>query len=201
MIYSRLFAVAASMTSLAAAQASTGTNFTTCCNVNPASVDGPTRASWCRAQMNTCPLLCPNGQVTDNICDNNALTYTCTCASGNTPNVSDYAQTLPSLMCDEWRGQCTANSPNDLAGQTFCQSFICGSRNASAELSSSGGSSGSASSSAASSGASATESSASSTGSTAASSSSAAAVALQVGKEYGTAGMAVVLLGIFGLAL
>ena len=66
MIYSRLFAVAATLSGFAAAQS----NFTTCCDVVPDTVDAPTRASWCRAQMNTCPLLCPNGNTAVNTCDN-----------------------------------------------------------------------------------------------------------------------------------
>merc|ERR1711977_746499 len=167
MIYSRLFAVAATLSGFAAAQS----NFTTCCDVVPDTVDAPTRASWCRAQMNTCPLLCPNGNTAVNTCDNQALTYECECGGGaTTPNVTDFAQTLPSLQCDEWRAQCTAARPNGLAGQTFCQSFICGTRNATEFFQSSGGSSATSGS--------ATESGASSTASesAAAATSSAAAV-------------------------
>merc|ERR1711977_664828 len=174
MIYSRLFAVAATLSGFAAAQS----NFTTCCDVVPDTVDAPTRASWCRAQMNTCPLLCPNGNTAVNTCDNQALTYECECGGGaTTPNVTDFAQTLPSLQCDEWRAQCTAARPNDLAGQTFCQS--------SGGSSSSGGASGGSSATSGS----ATESGASSTASesAAAATSSAAAVALKVAGEYGVA--------------
>merc|ERR1711981_199331 len=180
MIYSRLFAVAATLSGFAAAQS----NFTTCCDVVPDTVDAPTRASWCRAQMNTCPLLCPNGNTAVNTCDNQALTYECECGGGaTTPNVTDFAQTLPSLQCDEWRAQCTAARPNDLAGQTFCQSFICGTRNATEFFQSSGGASSTASESAA------------------AATSSAAAVALKVAGEYGVAVVGLGMAAVFGFAL
>jgi hypothetical protein len=76
-----------------------------------------------------------------------ALTYDCSCIGGNTPNISNYAQTLPSLECSEWKGQCTSAHPNDLAGQTFCQSFVCGSLIASAQAASSSSSASKASSS------------------------------------------------------
>jgi hypothetical protein len=66
MIYSKLFLVAAAFTGFASAV----TNFTACCDVDPTTVDSPTRAAWCRAQMNTCPELCPNGNAAVNKCDN-----------------------------------------------------------------------------------------------------------------------------------
>jgi len=44
-------------------------NLTTCCDVSPATVDPNQRLSWCRAQRNTCPELCKNGQTTANDCN------------------------------------------------------------------------------------------------------------------------------------
>lgn len=44
-------------------------NFTSCCNVVPTTVDQTVRLSWCRAQQNTCPETCQNGQVSANACD------------------------------------------------------------------------------------------------------------------------------------
>lgn len=118
-----------------------------------------------------------------------------------TPNISDYGQTLPSLMCEEWVRQCVAAHPNDLDGQSFCHSFVCGSKNASALVSST---SSSASSSATGSGSSASSSgsgSGSAATTSAAPSSSGAAIALGVGKEYGTGVVGALLFGLFGLAL
>jgi hypothetical protein len=66
MLYARLFVAASAFAGFASAI----TNFTTCCEVDPTTVDAPTRASWCRAQMNTCPELCPDGNVAENKCDN-----------------------------------------------------------------------------------------------------------------------------------
>jgi hypothetical protein len=190
------------LTSLALVSAQTA-NFSTCCSVQPNSVDFNTRLSWCRAQTNTCPLLCQNGQYSENTCDPNTLSYSCSCQGGNTPNISDYQQTLPSLECESWVGQCTKAHPNDLNGQTFCQSFVCGKKNASAvgAGASSSSSSSSAGPSATSSGSASAASSASSTAATAASSSKAAAAALRVAKDYGSAGFALGVLALFGFAL
>ncbi|KAF2405432.1 hypothetical protein EJ06DRAFT_502645 [Trichodelitschia bisporula] len=170
-------------------------NFTSCCNIEPNSVDGPTRASWCRAQTNTCPEVC-NGQTKENTCDSTKLTFTCTCLTGNTPNISDYAQTLPSLECDNWVAQCTAAHPNDLAGQTFCQSFLCGRKNATAGIK---GPSGTSSASA--SGSSATGSSSGTSSPSASASAKSAAAVMRVGKEWGVVGVCVLLGGLFGVAL
>ncbi|TID27501.1 hypothetical protein E2P81_ATG00257 [Venturia nashicola] len=193
MLFSTLAVAIGAFATAVSAQA----NFTSCCNVTPASVEMVTRLSWCRAQQNTCPETCQNGQVSANTCDANTLTYNCTCLNGPTGNISDYAQTLPSLECDNWKGQCTAAHPNDLAGQTFCQSFTCGQKNASAT-----GSKASASASSAKSTATPTSGGAgTATNSAPASTSSAAAAALKVAQEFGAAGFAFGLFAVFGLAL
>jgi len=190
MLYSTL--IVAAIAGLASAQ-----NFTSCCSVTPTSVPTDRRLSWCRAQQNTCPEVCTNGQTSANTCDSNALTFDCKCLTGNTPNISDYAQTLPSLMCDSWKAQCTAAHPNDLSGQTFCQSFTCGSKNASAQAASAS-SSASGSRAASTSGSSSGTATGSSPSST---SSKAAAAALSVARDYGTGAIAMGLLAMFGLAL
>jgi len=173
-------------------------NFTSCCSLDPNTVDMNTRLAWCRAQQNSCPLVCADGLTSANTCDPNALTFSCVCQSGTTPNISDYGQTLPSLECDEWKGQCVNAHPNNLAGQTFCLSFTCGDKNASNSglgPSSGGGAGGSAATSTA-------ASSSSSTSATSTSSSSAAAATMiQLGREYGTGAMLVGVMAIFGLAL
>jgi len=193
MLFSSL--VVAAIAGLASAQA----NFTTCCGIDPNSVTSDVRLSWCRAQQNTCPEICPNGQTSSNACDPNALTYSCTCLSGTTPNISSYGQTLPSLQCESWIGQCTAAHPNDLSGQTFCQSFQCGMKNASAV----GAAASSASSSA---GTASSTASGSSTGTASGASASsttskAAAAAFTAARDYGTGAVAMGLFAAFGLAL
>lgn len=45
------------------------TNFATCCTIDPTTEPSDMLLSWCRAQTNTCPLLCQNGQTANNTCD------------------------------------------------------------------------------------------------------------------------------------
>lgn len=65
MLYSTIFFAASAFTGLAAAQVQTG-NYT----IDPNSVDSTTRADWCRAEFNTCNVLCGNGGFKTNSCDN-----------------------------------------------------------------------------------------------------------------------------------
>jgi hypothetical protein len=118
----------------------------------------------------------------------NALTFSCECLKGTTPNITDYAQTLPSLECDEWKAQCTAAHPNDLSGQNFCQSFVCGKKNATSQAASA---SSSASSAAGSGGSSATS------GGSAAATSSKAAAGTMVRVEYGAGMLGLAFLALF----
>jgi len=60
----------------------------------------------------------------------NTLTYTCTCSDGSSHNISDYTQTLPFFICQQWVSDCTAANPNNLEAITSCQSVSCGARNA-----------------------------------------------------------------------
>jgi hypothetical protein len=47
--------------------------------------------------------------TTDNTCDPDALTYSCICDNGVSPNVTQYSQTLPFYICQAWGTQCVAN--------------------------------------------------------------------------------------------
>jgi len=170
------------------------TNTSECCNVDPTTVDVNIRLSWCRAQTNTCPLLCSNGNVDNNTCDSTTLQFSCLCESGQTPNVSDYGQTLPSLECEEWVSQCVTAHPNDLPGLTFCRSFMCGSQNASSAGAGATTTSSVASTAASTNSASSSVASASHTG-------AATKMLVNVGKEAGTGAIAVGLMALFGLAL
>jgi len=96
-------------------------------------------------------------------------------------------------MCDEWKRQCIQAHPNDLAGQNFCLSFTCGSRNATAVGAGAGSTGGSPASGSASRSASTSTPSASSTPN--------AASMLAVGREYGTGVVLLTLSGFFAFAL
>lgn len=65
MIYSAVVLAAAAFTGLASAQ-----NYSTSgpLTVDPNSVDYDLRLSWCRAQTNSCPMIC-GGQAYPNSCD------------------------------------------------------------------------------------------------------------------------------------
>jgi len=173
---------------LAAVASAQQTNLNACCDVNPGGVDNATRGLWCRSQRQTCPLLCPMGIVSVNDCDPDALTYTCTCASGPTPNVSDYQQTLPSLECDEWKSECV-NASTNLATNNFCLSFVCGNKTADAGITPTSSSSVSPSNAP------------TSTASPAATASHSAAMALRAGRDYGTGMLALGLVSLFALLL
>jgi len=174
----------------AAALASAQTNLSQCCDVAPGGVGTNLRAQWCLSQRQTCPQLCPNGIASVNDCDPNLLTYTCTCASGPAPNVSDYQQTLPSLECDEWKKECIAASTN-LATNNFCLSFVCGNKTADAGMTSTTPSS--------TAGASNGPATATSTPEPTAAHS--AAMALRAGRDYGTGLLALGLVSLFALFL
>ncbi|KAF2863577.1 hypothetical protein K470DRAFT_280183 [Piedraia hortae CBS 480.64] len=179
---------------------------------DPNSVPRDLRMAWCRAQMNTCRQVC-NGQAYPNNCNSDTLVWQCTCTDGSKPNISDYGQTVPSLVCERARDDCVAAHPNDLAGQTKCQSVKCGKRNATSSDDSSSSSASATGSKTASSTADATESangasktsgrasSASSSGASSSAQSTNAAIALSAGQNYG---MALIMGGLalaFGFAL
>jgi len=194
MLYSTLLLAATALTGLVAAQ-----NFTQCCTL-PTLPPVATRQTWCRAEQNTCPELCGGiGQLANdgNLCDSTALTYTCQCSDGTKPNISDYQQSLPALMCQQWKTDCVANSPNDLTGQTACLSVVCGNKTTN-DLSSSASSAPSATAAPSSTGGgsgSATVASATSA------TSKAAATALALAKEFGTSALAAGIVAAFGFAL
>ena len=65
MFYSTLLIAASAFTGLVSAQTySTSGNLT----IDPNGVDYNTRLSWCRAETNSCPLIC-GGQASPNTCD------------------------------------------------------------------------------------------------------------------------------------
>ena len=142
----------------------------------------------------------------------NTLEYECTCTDGSTPNITDYRDTLPFYVCQQWITDCTAAHPNDLSGQAACQSVTCGTQNASQASTTSSGSSSETSSSSSSetsdsssddsdsSSSTDSEPSASASGDAAEASESGNAAAA-IGMNYGTGILMSGLLAVFGLAL
>lgn len=127
--------------------------------------------------------------------------YNCTCANGPTPNISDYTQTLPSLVCAEWIADCVDAHPNDQSGIAGCRSLVCGSKNVTGPTVSSSSASSSATTTTSSSAASSSAASTSTTTSATAAASSTGAAVINVAKDYGTGILATGLLALFGLAL
>lgn len=195
----------------------------------PDSVPINTRNNWCIYQRQNCPEVCggqayPNNcsvvsshfanstnlAITNTLIFQTALTYTCTCTDGSKPNISSYANMLPSLICIQWVKDCVKAAGNDLQQLTNCRSISCGNKDpgkvAQNGGSGSGSGSGSSSSAAPSGSASATSGGGSSGASQTSSSSSSAtssgaAIALNVARSYGTSVLAAGMLAAFGLAL
>ncbi|KAJ4298037.1 hypothetical protein N0V90_005936 [Kalmusia sp. IMI 367209] len=70
------------------------------------------------------------------------LDYTCRCHNPSfsdadlEPDLSEYADTIPSLLCIEWQKNCIADNPNDSSAQQQCRdTAACGSRTAEAVVS------------------------------------------------------------------
>ncbi|GAB1740906.1 hypothetical protein NU219Hw_g5980t1 [Hortaea werneckii] len=83
--------------------------------IDPNSVDDSTKQTWCTNQQTQCPLICTqttpshSADTQTNTCDPSTLTYACICANGQSPNISEYSQTLPYYICQAWTNQCVAN--------------------------------------------------------------------------------------------
>jgi hypothetical protein len=81
-----------------------------------------------------CPLICEqtsgSGTTIQNNCDPTQLTYSCVCSNGLSPNVSQYTQTLPFYICQEWGTQCVSNCGQDNTCADNCRSqHPCGAQN------------------------------------------------------------------------
>ncbi|KAF2163970.1 hypothetical protein M409DRAFT_57073 [Zasmidium cellare ATCC 36951] len=104
-------------------------------SIDPNSVDESTRKYWCQQQQAQCPLIClqtaaNSATTTSNDCDPSALTYSCVCDNGISPNISEYSQTLPYYICTQWGQQCVSNCNGDTACASACtQDHPCGASN------------------------------------------------------------------------
>ncbi|KXL41355.1 hypothetical protein M433DRAFT_139032 [Acidomyces richmondensis BFW] len=95
--------------------------------IDPNSVSNSTKEQWCLSQTSECPLICLQTSPSDpnpesNTCDPTTLTYACVCGNGLSPNVSEYTQTLPYFICQEWGTQCVSNCGNDNTCASNCRS-------------------------------------------------------------------------------
>lgn len=104
---------AAAFAGLAAAQSSTQFDYPY--TIDPTTVDEGTRDYWCQQNEAQCPLIClqqpgvTNMDTTANSCDAENLTYSCVCENGVSPNITEYSQTLPFFICQQWGNNCVAN--------------------------------------------------------------------------------------------
>lgn len=115
------FLFLASMVTLAASQ-----------NIDPSTIPIATRDQWCSQQQTSCPLIClqlPNGTASteSNTCSPDTLDYSCVCSNGQSPNSTEYSQTIPYFVCTAYNTQCQANCNGDSTCQAACvQNHPCG---------------------------------------------------------------------------
>ncbi|KAF4585345.1 PCI domain-containing protein [Ophiocordyceps camponoti-floridani] len=104
------------------------------------SIPSQTRAIWCRAQTNTCGLLCDNN-TSKNSCVQEELKYDCVCAGNNSaPALQYYQQTIPTFICETLFSQCDKQNVGNADNQQSCIQNIqslCG-KNAPPKVSSGG---------------------------------------------------------------
>ncbi|KAF2206015.1 hypothetical protein GQ43DRAFT_152 [Delitschia confertaspora ATCC 74209] len=198
MFYSTLLLAFAALSSVTIAQ-----NIS-CCSIDAGSVPPETKREWCQAERNTCPEICGGiGKLASggNNCDINTLEFTCECADGRKPNMSDYQQSVPGQMCLVWFDRCIQNSGSDIFKQEECKSIKCGNKTTE-DLAQSSSSSAVASSTPTGTTSGSGDSPAASTSAAASpAESSGAAVALAFARELGTPVLAAGVMAAFGLAL
>lgn len=58
------------------------------------------------------------------------LDYSCVCSNGQSPNSSEYSQTIPYFICTEANNQCVTNCEGDASCQSACRDdHPCGAQN------------------------------------------------------------------------
>ncbi|KAH7034912.1 uncharacterized protein B0I36DRAFT_360373 [Microdochium trichocladiopsis] len=121
-------AVALAAVGLVSAQTNSTANIFTL--ANPNSVELGDRVSWCVAQKNACGLFCQSLAAND--CSETTLTYNCTCTNNESPDLTQYQNTLPWFICKENFAQCNAAGVGNAAVQQGCIKNIddkCGTKN------------------------------------------------------------------------
>lgn len=80
--------------------------------IDPSTVQQSTRDYWCQQQKATCSQIClllpgvTSMNTETNECDSDALTASCVCDNGSSPNLTEYTQTLPFNICQQWGTNC-----------------------------------------------------------------------------------------------
>ncbi|KAL4969321.1 uncharacterized protein BDV14DRAFT_102514 [Aspergillus stella-maris] len=104
--------------------------------VDASSVNDRTKQQWCISQTSSCPLIClqlpgTTDQPMSNDCDDDTLVYSCICSNGQTPNASEYSQTIPYYLCTEQNNRCVdACAQIDSSCQSNCRTDNpCGAQN------------------------------------------------------------------------
>ncbi|KAF2742596.1 hypothetical protein M011DRAFT_481509 [Sporormia fimetaria CBS 119925] len=104
--------------------------------IDPNSVPKSLRRTWCLNQQSACPYICTQLEGVDstitlaNECDPDALTYACVCENGLEPNITQYSQTLPFYICQEWGNNCARACGNDNTCASACrEDHPCGAQN------------------------------------------------------------------------
>ncbi|KAK5134366.1 hypothetical protein LTR08_006546 [Meristemomyces frigidus] len=95
--------------------------------IDPNSVSNTTRENWCTNELSQCPLIClqtaaASSETESNSCDADALTYSCVCSDGNSPNLTEFSQTIPYFICTAWGTQCVANCGSNNTCSSNCRS-------------------------------------------------------------------------------
>ncbi|KAI6250984.1 hypothetical protein HI914_00146 [Erysiphe necator] len=104
-------------------------------SIVPSTVPLATRNSWCTSQTTSCPLLClqypeQSSSTTANTCDPKSLSFNCICQNGMSPNASEYSQTLPFFICQEYGNQCVTACNGNTKCQSSCrEDHPCGAQN------------------------------------------------------------------------
>jgi hypothetical protein len=121
----------AALAGLSASQASVQDNYPY--RIDPNSVSDSDRQTWCNNQKAQCPLIClqqpgvTSMTTVDNECDPDALTYSCVCENNVSPNITQYSQTLPFFICQEWGNQCvTGCNGNNTCADSCRADHPCG---------------------------------------------------------------------------
>jgi hypothetical protein len=83
--------------------------------IDPETVQKSTRTYWCDQQKASCPQIClqqagvTTMNTVSNECDADTLVATCVCDNGMSPNLTQYTQTLPYNICQQWGTNCVAD--------------------------------------------------------------------------------------------
>ena len=115
--------------------------------------------------------------------------------------MSLYQNTIPTFVCNEYKGQCLATNAGNATAQDQCQKISCGSQTASNIISSSTSASSSSATSSSGTVASATSAVASGASSAASSASSAASTGAATAVTVGNGALVASLFGLFAYAL